>query len=275
MTRFAKASIAVACIALAIFAYLKIAIPTAAPGDEQARAGAAAGAGSGYLVVTGDLGCTVSLAKGGAHSRLLIPASLLKLPPGEPDTPQMFRLLGGVYIAQPAIEGPMARAVGPDSNVFTDMAGKRYRAFYYTEQLNTSHVADNSVTASLDDFTSGVDDGFTHGANFAIEYRQFVDKGQLEIRVIGAFEPNTAVLPVIETIEISDFADGDYGIHLPPVFLPFGSADVGGSFDHTSDFVAAFRPDAVAAYNAAVHAISDTAFTSGPTPGEAGNTTVF
>jgi hypothetical protein len=272
MTRIARASIAVACIASAIFAYFKISIPNAAPGDVQTRGGAAAGAGTGYLVVTGDSGCALSLAKGGASNQLLIPASLLKLAPGEPGLTQMFRLLGGVYIAQPMLEGPLTRAVGPDSNLFTDAAGKRYRAFYYTEQLDTAHVADNSVTPSLDDFTSGADDSFTHGANFAIEYRQFVDGGQLEIRVIGAFEPNTAVLPVIETIEISDFADGDYGIHLPPVFLPFGSADVGGGFDHTADFVAAFRPEAVAAYNAAVHAISDTAFTFSLMPGEVGNT---
>jgi len=268
MNRFAIILIGVAGIAFAIFAYFKIAHPTVTIDYKQTFEaltpyGHKTGAGAGYVVVTGAEGRAVTLGKGEAGDHLLVHASLLGLPDADKGGIAMFNLLGGVFaFDKPRLEAFLPKPVDGNLNLFTDAQGKDYRVFYFVENPSPSIFQANASNASVHYYLNTY---FADGP--VIEYRQYADVRHLEIRILGGGSENTIEDPgqstraVLETIVINDFHDGDFGIHLGPVYLPYGSYPKAYMLLHKEDAETRFDSAVASAIDSAVHAISDTAHT--------------
>ncbi len=204
-------------------------------------------AGSDYLVVTGAVGSTVTVGKGDADDRLLVHASLLGLPDAGGGKFGMFALLGGVYEATPwSNDYDVQIDFNKDSNLLTDEQGREYRTFRYEDDKYVFF-------------------GQYSPESFGVEYRQYTNGGQLDILIsrasAGDDQSPAGALVLVETIIIENFRNGDYGITLPDVFLPFGTVLKGFYAGGYNEIYGGYDVAAVAAYNKAVNAISATALT--------------
>lgn len=223
-----------------------------APGSVTGSEVMEGGAGTDYLVVTGAVGDTVKVGKGDAQDRLLIHSDFLGLPNAGGGKIGMFALLGGIFEATPYdLDGvELLTDYNEDSNLFTDSNGE-YRVYYYTAgSYNGTELSHHTLFSD---------------APFVIEYRKYASNGQLNIRLLGQNEdyssdysstPDDTTRPVLQTITIKNFSEGDYGIMLPDVFLPYGSLNEGfyyGGVPYN------FDGSVLEARDAAAKAISDTA----------------